>query len=232
MICRNGNTQKERCIYMKKKITIRRFTAWLLSLVLLFCPVILSSCELDNETQNALFDFVIDILTDSAETSAEETETEFLPVSEPVDQPPEETETEVPSPTAESTDAPEETTEIITEELSESSILYDSYYYSKDDVAEYLHLYGELPKNYITKNEAMNRGWDSSKGNLWDVADGFCIGGDRFGNYEGLLPKSGKYKEADVNYNGGFRGADRLIFDENGSIWYTGDHYNTFEKIY
>ena len=129
---------------------------------------------------------------------------------------------------------PEETLPVTPEAPSEPEQPDEhTYYYSKDDVALYLHVYGHLPDNYITKNEAQKRGWDSSKGNLWDVADGFCIGGDRFGNYEGLLPKNnGTYYECDVGYAGGFRGADRLIFDTKGDIWYTGDHYASFDKLY
>ena len=56
-------------------------------------------------------------------------------------------------------------------------------------VAAYIRAYGELPPNYITKKEAQALGWVSSKGNLWDVAPGKSIGGDRFGNYEKLLPE-------------------------------------------
>ena len=109
----------------------------------------------------------------------------------------------------------------------------DGWYYSPEDVALYLHTYGKLPSNYLTKQQAESRGWDSSAGNLWDVAEGYCIGGDRFGNYEGKLPKNnGTYYECDVNYSGGFRGAERLIFTRDGQIWYTGDHYTTFQKWY
>ena len=65
----------------------------------------------------------------------------------------------------------------------------DGWYYSKEDVSLYIYTYGDLPDNYITKNEAYDLGWNSKEGNLWDVAEGMCIGGDRFGNYEGILPK-------------------------------------------
>ena len=85
--------------------------------------------------------------------------------------------------------------------------------------------------NFITKNEAKDLGWDSSAGNLADVAPGKSIGGDRFGNREKLLPK-GNYRECDVNYAGGFRGAERLIYGEDGSIYYTNDHYKTFTQLY
>ena len=108
----------------------------------------------------------------------------------------------------------------------------DGWYYSTEDVALYLYTYGELPDNFITKKEAQSMGWDNKKGNLWEVADGMCIGGDHFGNYEGLLPEEDDYTECDVNYEGGYRGADRIIFSDDGDIYYTGDHYKTFEQLY
>ena len=105
-------------------------------------------------------------------------------------------------------------------------------YYTKEDVASYLHLYKELPPNYLTKSEARDFGWDSSKGNLWDVTDKGVIGGDRFANREGNLPED-NYFEADVNYEGGYRGSERLVYTKDGKvIYYTGDHYENFELLY
>lgn len=107
-------------------------------------------------------------------------------------------------------------------------------YSSPEDVALYIHTYEKLPSNYITKEEAMDLGWESSKGNLWEVTDNKSIGGDKFGNREGLLPKKdGRlYYEADVNYKGGFRGPERIVFSNDGLIFYTNDHYETFEQLY
>lgn len=68
-------------------------------------------------------------------------------------------------------------------------------YTSKDEVAAYIHEFKELPPNYITKKEAQKSGWDSSKGNLWEVTDKKSIGGDVFGNYESLLPEPDYYGE-------------------------------------
>ena len=116
----------------------------------------------------------------------------------------------------------------ITEELL---VEYGFEYASPEEVALYLHAFEELPPNYITKADARALGWDSSKGNLWDVAPGCSIGGDRFGNREGLLPK-GSWYECDVNYEGGYRGAERLLFSEDGMICYSGDHYNSYEVLY
>lgn len=120
-------------------------------------------------------------------------------------------------------------------ENNEEEIRLDrnGHYYSKDDVALYLHTYGELPSNYLTKSEANDLGWNAREGNLWDVTDRGVIGGDRFGNREGLLPKGEQYYEADVNYNGGYRDAERLVYTKEGKvIYYTGDHYESFEVLY
>ena len=118
--------------------------------------------------------------------------------------------------------------------LKEQALAEDGWYYSRDDVALYLHTYNHLPTNYLTKNEAEALGWNNKEGNLWDVADGCCIGGNRFGNYEGKLPeKSGRTRhECDVNYQGGYRGSDRLLYSTDGLIYYTEDHYSTFTQLY
>ena len=112
-------------------------------------------------------------------------------------------------------------------------------YTTKDEVALYIYKYHKLPKNYITKKEAKKLGWNSSKNYLGDVAKGKSIGGDIFSNYEKILPvvKGRKYIECDIDYKGKKRNAKRIVyaddFDENvGFIFYTDDHYNTFEKLY
>lgn len=110
----------------------------------------------------------------------------------------------------------------------------DGEYTSKEEVAEYLNQYGHLPSNFIKKNDAKKLGWVSSEGNLGEVAPGKSIGGDKFGNYEGALPKKKgrNYFECDINSDGGYRGAERIIFSDDGLIYYTGDHYKTFELLY
>lgn len=126
----------------------------------------------------------------------------------------------------------EDVTEII--ENEDSTIEEDGLYSSPEEVGEYIHLYNKLPQNYITKKEAIALGWDSNKGNLWEVTDRMSIGGDVFGNREGLLPKAEnrKYFECDVNYEGGFRGSERIVYSNDGLIFYTKDHYKTFEQLY
>lgn len=115
-----------------------------------------------------------------------------------------------------------------------ASVTRGESYTDPQDVADYIHLYGTLPPNFITKAQAQALGWDSSRGNLWDVAPGKSIGGDHFGNYEGSLPTAGgrKWRECDVNYHGGYRGAERVLYSTDGLIYYTGDHYKTFTQLY
>ncbi len=122
----------------------------------------------------------------------------------------------------------------IEETETEVQIEEDGTYTSKEEVAAYLHIYKHLPDNYITKKEARKLGWDSSAGNLDEVAPGMSIGGDYFGNYEGSLPekKGRSYYECDIDYTGGYRGAKRIIFSDDGLIYYTEDHYKTFDLLY
>ncbi|MCR4764498.1 MAG: ribonuclease [Lachnospiraceae bacterium] len=117
-------------------------------------------------------------------------------------------------------------------DASESpTVSEDGIYTHAEDVALYLHLYGRLPQNFITKSKARELGW--SGGGLEDYAPGKCIGGDRFGNYEGLLPENGKYRECDIDTLGAdSRGAKRLIYSDDGGIWYTEDHYASFTRLY
>ena len=106
-------------------------------------------------------------------------------------------------------------------------------YDDKDNVALYIHLYSKLPSNYITKEKAEELGW--SGGSVERYAAGKCIGGSRFGNYEGLLPKkSGRtYYECDIDTLGeSSRGAKRIVYSNDGLIYYTDDHYESFELLY
>ncbi len=109
----------------------------------------------------------------------------------------------------------------------------DGYYTSEEDVATYIIEYGTLPDNFITKKEARSLGW--SGGGLDDYAEDCSIGGDYFGNYEGLLPEvEGRtYYECDIDtMNAKKRGAKRIIYSNDGQIYYTDDHYESFTLIY
>lgn len=119
------------------------------------------------------------------------------------------------------------------EETSSSMIREDGTYSSKEDVALYIHTYGKLPSNYITKKEAQELGW--SGGSLEPYAPGRCIGGSYFGNYEGLLPSADgrTYRECDIDTLGAdSRGAKRIVYSSDGLVYYTDDHYESFTLLY
>lgn len=120
---------------------------------------------------------------------------------------------------------------VITVDATAYPVQEDGWYDSMEEVAVYLATYDELPGNYLTKREAQALGWESRLGNLWDVAEGCSIGGDRFGNNEGLLPEDHRWTECDIDYGGGYRGGKRLVFSSDGLIYYTADHYNTFDEV-
>ena len=133
----------------------------------------------------------------------------------------------------------EETAAIPTESIQSAQVMEDSstliyadgVYTTKEDVSLYIHTYGCLPENFMTKAEARKLGWEG--GGLEDYAPGMCIGGDHFGNYEGLLPDDRDYTECDIDTLGkDSRGAKRIVFSDDGLIYYTEDHYESFELLY
>lgn len=116
---------------------------------------------------------------------------------------------------------------------TEPAIAEDGWYDSRDEVALYIHLFGRLPDNYITKAEARELGWEG--GGLERYAPGMSIGGDRFGNYEGALPdaRGRTWRECDIGTAGkASRGAKRIVYSSDGLVFYTDDHYETFEQLY
>lgn len=110
----------------------------------------------------------------------------------------------------------------------------DGWYNSKDDVALYIYLYGRLPGNYVTKQDAQAKGWTGGSVEPY-TGEGTALGGSRFGNYEGLLPeaKGRTYTECDIDTVGrSSRGPKRVVFSNDGLVYYTGDHYESFELLY
>lgn len=208
---------------------LKKLAALLLALSLLLG---LAACAMDSDDA-ALLDELLTEALESAETTdpgdglvlVEDTAAPTPP--EAPAEPPAETEVpgeETPAPPDDS--LPEEPNGAV----AEPALDPEGEYTSKEDVALYLHLYGALPKNFMTKNEARALGW--SGGGLDDYAYGMCIGGDRFGNYEGLLP-DGSYRECDIGtLHAKSRGAERLIYSDDGRVYYTGDHYESFELLY
>ena len=119
-------------------------------------------------------------------------------------------------------------------EDEEPELPEDGWYSTKDEVALYIHLYDHLPENYVTKKQAQKKGWQGGGVERY-TGEGTAIGGDRFGNREGLLPSAQgrQYTECDIDTVGkDSRGAKRIVFSNDGLVYYTGDHYNTFELLY
>ena len=142
--------------------------------------------------------------------------------------------TNAPAETADATAQAEETAKLDATATPEQATLDEAgTYTSKEDVSLYLFTYGQLPDHFITKSAARALGW--SGGGLDDYDYGKCIGGDRFGNNEGLLPEARgrQYYECDIDtLHKDSRGAKRIVFSDDGLIYYTGDHYDSFELLY
>ena len=182
---------------------MKRILGLLLALVMTFGLFACAAMPLETEPVESL-----PVLADPVETEPSETE----PIeTQPVETEPPETE-------------PEET---------EALLDIDGWYYSAEDVALYLVTYGELPSNFITKKEARELGWEG--GSVQKYLEGAAIGGDKFGNREGILPKAGgrQYYECDIDTDGkNSRGAKRIVFSNDGLIYYTEDHYESFILLY
>ena len=205
----------------------RRITALLLALLL---ALSLTACGNPVQTMDTIektaqtVQQIAEVLNDTEE----DIESAALPASEA--QEPAEEASEEPAQASDQETAAEEPAEAAAET---PAIDEDGVYTTKDDVALYLHTYGHLPSNFITKKEAEKLGW--SGGSLEPYAPGKCIGGSHFGNYEGILPeKDGRsYTECDIDTLGADkRGAKRIVFSNDGLIYYTEDHYETFELLY
>lgn len=106
----------------------------------------------------------------------------------------------------------------------------DGLYITRNEVAIYIFYYNKLPVNFITKSQAGGKNGQNIK-NLWTKENMKSVGGDRFGNYEGLLPKNpkgGSYTELDIGYVGVARGMRRIVYASKTEIYYTSDHYKSF----
>ena len=216
---------------MKKKFLQK----WIALLLAVLTILSLTACgSVDKETVEVgleVLDAVLDEMQEieaqqeAEEAAGEDSVPDELPPDEVL---PEEVVTEPEEP------VPEESVEEEPAETEEPELL-DEYgtYTSKEDVALYIHTYGRLPDNFITKKEAEKLGWPG--GSLEPYAPGMCIGGNRFGNYEKLLPeaKGRTYTECDIDTLGASkRGAKRIVFSNDGLIYYTDDHYESFELLY
>ena len=197
-------------------MNLKKLLSFLLIFALLFG---FTACSLDQETIDLAAD-VAEILLEEAGT-AETTEGPWEADQPEAPLPEEPIQSEEPAQPEEP--APSE----------EPAIAEDGTYTTAEDVALYLYTYGHLPENFMTKKEARNLGWEG--GGLEPFAPGMCIGGDRFGNYEGILPdaEGRSWTECDIDTLGASsRGAKRIVFSNDGLIYYTDDHYETFTLLY
>ena len=147
-----------------------------------------------------------------------------------------------PTPAPTPAPAPDDSTEVVIDgdyaydPVTGAEVEFDGEYTTKDEVALYIYAFGDVPGNYITKTKARKQGWVQDQGNLWDVLPGMSIGGGGFENIEGEVPvpwdPDRTWKECDINYAGGYRGAERIIYSDDGYILYTDDHYETFEQLF
>lgn len=212
------------------KMGKKQFKLWLLILCAVIALGAFTGCKKKKKETKAT-----SAPTTTTATTEESKETEdTVPSSEETEES-KESETTTESTTEAMTTTEATTTESKKETTKETEPLIDEdgEYNSKDDVALYIYTYGHLPKNYVTKNEAREKGWEG--GSLEDYFPGCSIGGDSFGNREGNLPtkKGRKYTECDIDTKGKkSRGAKRIVFSNDGLIYYTEDHYETFELLY
>lgn len=143
-------------------------------------------------------------------------------------------------------DSPSATTPVDGDSYADNHLSGDSYsapditverngeYTDKDHVALYIHTYGTVPSNYVSKSKAKKAGWVNTKGNLWDVLPGKSIGGGGFYNDDHMLPDAPgrEWFECDIDYQGGYRNAKRIVYSNDGLIYYTDDHYDSFQRLY
>ncbi len=204
---------------------MRRSISLLLALLLLAGLI---GCQPTPSTEDSFLDVPIVTQASRAGSTAAAQSTEAVKIDVPGTEP-SASETALPV-----TESSESTANVpVSEPAPALAVTEDGVYDSKEEVALYLHSFGHLPSNYITKKEAESLGW--SGGYLEPYAPGKCIGGSRFGNYEGLLPdaRGRSWTECDVDTLGArSRGAKRLVFSNDGLIYYTEDHYEHFELLY
>ena len=236
---------------------MKRLIALLLALTMTFGLVGCSDAELNEALVNGAIDVLTDIVIDSTGDSATTDDDDAPAPSSTVQsttsaasKPAATTQATTTAPatstsaaattTAESTTATTTTATAATKATTTTTAATqaelldeEGWYYSADDVALYLWTYGYLPGNFITKADARKLGWEG--GSVEDYAPGCAIGGDKFGNREELLPtaRGRQYYECDIDTNGrSSRGAKRLVFSNDGLIYYTDDHYESFTLLY
>ncbi len=222
---------------MRNNFRKLRVLAFVLALVVPVVGLSLFGCSAQDAVDIAasVAEVALEVLEEA--DAPEEAPAEDVPAEEdiPVTPEPEPEPAVEPEPEPEPVVEPEPEPEPVVEPEPEPEPAIDENgsYDSKEDVALYIHTYGKLPPNYISKVEAQDLGWEG--GSVERYAPGKCIGGSKFGNYEGLLPKANgrQYYECDIDTLGASaRGAKRIVYSNDGLIYYTDDHYESFELLY
>ena len=97
----------------------------------------------------------------------------------------------------------------------------------------YLLYMNRLPDYYVNKETAYEAGWKDKYMYLSDALPGKMLGGDIYFNDDEKLPTEiGRlWREADVNYGGGKRNRQRILYSNDGLLFATYDHYHTFYEI-
>lgn len=187
---------------MKRQSCIYRILSVFLAMLLLCAPILTGCAEL-GITEQDVWDVLDELERLDSEQTTDRTEQTTVPESDVTEHAP-------------------------PAEEQKGTVQKDGVYTTKEDVAAYIRKFGHLPSNFVTKQE-MQKLKDQGKN-----TDGLCVGGDHFGNYEGLLPeKEGrKWTECDIDtLHAKSRGVKRIVFSDDGLIYYTGDHYDSFELI-
>ena len=212
---------------MKRNIMKFKSLALVLALVLPLLGLTFAGCTAQDAVDIAasVAEVALEVMEEADAADESPADVAELPEEEPEPEPiPEELPEEEPVPEPEPEPIPEP---------EEPAIDENGSYDDRDSVALYIYTYGKLPPNYISKADALDLGWEG--GSVERYAPGKCIGGSKFGNYEGLLPKkSGRqYYECDIDTLGeSSRGAKRIVYSNDGLIYYTDDHYESFTLLY
>jgi hypothetical protein len=222
---------------MKRNIVKLKSLALVLAMILPLLGLTFTGCTAQEAVDIAagVAEVALEVL---AEADAAEEDVQELPTEEPAELPvspePEPEPEEIPEPEVIPEPEAEPEPEVIPEpEPEKPAIDENGSYDDKENVALYIHTYGKLPPNYITKAEAQDLGWEG--GSVERYAPGKCMGGMKFGNYEGLLPKKNgrQYYECDIDTLGeSSRGAKRIVYSNDGLVYYTDDHYESFTLLY
>ena len=216
---------------MKRNIVKFKSLALVLALVLPLLGLTFAGCTAQDAVDIAasVAEVALEVMEEADAADESPADVTEIPEEEPEPEPepiPEELPEKEPEPEPEPIPEPEP-------EPEEPAIDENGSYDDRDNVALYIYTYGKLPPNYISKAEAQDLGWEG--GSVERYAPGKCIGGSKFGNYEGLLPKKSgqQYYECDIDTLGGSsRGAKRIVYSNDGLIYYTDDHYESFTLLY